>query len=338
MRPQSCSLVPLHNDGRERDRAVQRSTNIRGGSAAVPAVGRREGSPAGPRGRPLDSCNRCTEHSCSRKQTRKKESKAGGGKEHPWESKARGAEYQRFAEEVISVLPDEGALLFVTTGTPPRLPRLKQHRRFATLCSCEGCDFVSVLDWGADARDPARSPGRGDGEHQHAIVWTPDRKAFVVALHDWADRFGVDYRSLDWKTIGGWDAFFDTRATNRLRKHIARVLSYSTKAPKTDRERDIRRHAIAGGRFAEPWETFLRNATSARAPSVTKTSCLSCHTPIGAGRTLRAKYCSEGCRVRAWRERERRSKDARAKSRRSAAVRRLVRRPSSTARPAPRRW
>jgi hypothetical protein len=237
------------------------------------------------------------------------------GKKKEWELRAKRPEYRRFAKEVIGLLPEQGELLFVTTGTPPNLPRLKQHRRFAALCKREGWDFVSVLDWGADARDPARLPDEGDGEHQHSIVWTPDRKEFVAALLEWADSHDIDRRSLRWKTITGWNGFSDTGATKLVEQHIARMLSYATKAPKDGRERDLCEHARAGGLFAKAWETFAGNGMGGAVGTVTTSCCPSCGIPIAEGRTVRAEYCSTRCRVRACRARQRLTR-ARKRSRR----------------------
>jgi len=100
--------------------------------------------------------------------------------------------------------------------------------------------------------------------------------------------------------MAGWDGFVDTGATKLLRTHISRMASYATKPPEDGRERDLRNHARAGGRFAEAWKRFVGNATDDVSSSVADTCCESCGKPLEAA-TRRRRFCegTSACRVRA---------------------------------------
>lgn len=209
-------------------------------------------------------------------------------------------EHRLFAREVIPLMPDHGVLLFVTLTTPPVLPRERQHRRFAAFCRRSGFDYLAILDWGAKAGDPDRAPGKGDGEHFHALVWGPNRAQLSAALHGWADAEGVNPRSRDWKNVTGWYRAIEFGVAKTLETNIGYLSAYMTKVPQDRPPRDLRKHARADGMFAKAWERFVCNATEGTKRSVTR-RCPACAEPAPATATARWKFCSDACRIRIWR-------------------------------------
>jgi hypothetical protein len=211
-------------------------------------------------------------------------------------------EHRQFASDVIGSIPEEGALLFVTLGTPTPTPRETLHHRFARFCRRHGWGYVILLDWGEDGA--ARVPGdpEGNGEHLHALVWTHDRKRFVETVHPWAHAEGIDRRVRKWKAVTGWPEYVTGETTKLLETNIAKVLAYMTKPPPKDGyRRDLGKHARASGIFRDAWNHFVCNATASTSRSVSLRRCRDCGGALPAGATVRRLFCDSTCRLRSHR-------------------------------------
>ena len=214
------------------------------------------------------------------------------------------AEHDLFASEVTRVMPARGALIWITFGTPPAMPRRELLERFAKFCDSSGFDYVAVLEWGECPTDPHRARGKGDGEHIHAIVLAPDRDAFIEQVHEWADAEGIGRRSRNWTIVTGWSEYVVFGDMKKLHVNVGNVIAYATKPSKEQPQRDLRADSIASGIFMRPWRRLVRNATGGPARSVTR-CCRLCGDALTKGATVRRKFCSDVCRVEAHRHPER---------------------------------
>jgi hypothetical protein len=79
--------------------------------------------------------------------------------------------HRDLAADLVKVVLNSGALLFVTTAAPPSMKAKVLLSSFAKACRRSDCATLAILDWSETGE-----------AHVHAIVWTrsrTDSKHFV---------------------------------------------------------------------------------------------------------------------------------------------------------------
>jgi hypothetical protein len=197
------------------------------------------------------------------------------------------AHHKRFAAEVTSSFKRRGDLLFVHLGASPHMTPGAILTEFASFAEANAVAWVIVLDWGGDFGH----------EHVHSLVLVAERHAFERALGSWAARHRIGSKSRRWTSVTGWKRFRERGTLSLLEHHVARCLAYAEASPPDGRVRNLHRHTVGGGAFAQPWLTFVGNVTRARARSVTR-RCAVCDRALIGNITARRRFCGTACRVR----------------------------------------